>query len=149
MKVILLNGPNLNLLNSRNKEVYGDFDLSKIISLITSNFPEIAFDSFQSNNENELILKIQHAPQFYDGLIINPGGLSHSSISLRDALELCKIPKVEVHLSNISSREDFRKTSITASVCDGYISGFKHVSYLAAFYTISQLIKEKAISNRK
>ncbi|MEW6508404.1 MAG: type II 3-dehydroquinate dehydratase [Bacteroidota bacterium] len=148
MKVILLNGPNLNLLNSRNKEMYGNFDLKKIINLITSNFPKITFDFFQSNSENELVVKIQHAPQFYDGLIINPGGLSHSSISLRDALELCRIPKVEVHLSNISSREDFRKISITASVCDGYISGFKHISYLAAFYTISQLISEKALSNR-
>lgn len=144
MKIIIINGSNLNLLSRRNKSHYGDLSLNSIINLIKSNFPDVTFDFFQSNSEFEIIEKIHHAPYSHDGLIINPGGFSHSSIAIRDALEICSIPKIEVHLSNLSSRENFRKTSITASVCDGYISGFKHISYMTAVYTLSKIITEKA-----
>lgn len=144
MNIIIINGPNLNLLSRRNKSHYGDLSLNDIINLVKSHFPDITFDFFQSNSEFEIIEKIQHAPNSHDGLIINPGGFSHSSIAIRDALEICNIPKIEVHLSNLSLRENFRKTSITASVCDGYISGFKHISYITAVYTLSKIITEKA-----
>jgi 3-dehydroquinate dehydratase-2 len=143
MKILIINGPNLNLLDKRNKSIYGNLSLQNLHDQLLSIYPEIIFDFIQSNNESEIIEKIHIAPDFYHGLIINPGGLSHSSISLRDAIEICSIPKIEVHLSNLSARENFRKTSITASVCDGYISGFKHLSYIAAVYILSRIISEK------
>ncbi|MBS3944055.1 MAG: 3-dehydroquinate dehydratase [Melioribacter sp.] len=143
MKIIIINGPNLNLLSRRNKSHYGDLSLNGIINLVKSHFPDVTFDFFQSNSEFEIIEKIHHAPDSHNGLIINTGGFSHSSIAIRDALEICNIPKIEVHLSNLSSRENFRKTSITASVCDGYISGFKHISYMTAVYTLLKIITEK------
>lgn len=144
MNIIIINGPNLNLLNKRNHQVYGDLDLHKIEEFLSTEFPQVKFEFFQSNDENKIIYKIHNAPEYFDGLIINPGGFSHSSIAIRDALEIANIPKVEVHLSNISSREDFRKTSLTASVCDGYISGFKHLSYLIAVYTILKIKQERS-----
>ncbi|NMB81282.1 MAG: 3-dehydroquinate dehydratase [Ignavibacteria bacterium] len=144
MKIVIINGPNLNFLNKRNHQIYGGFDLPKIEELITKEFDQIKIEFFQSDDEGTIIDKIHHAPNYFDGLIINPGGFSHSSIAIRDALEICTIPKVEVHLSNISSRETFRRTSITASVCDGYISGLKHISYLSAVYTIIRLKLERS-----
>ncbi len=146
MKIVIINGPNLNLLSRRNKSHYGNLSLYDIINQVKSHFPDVTFEIFQSNSEFEIIEKIQHAPDSHDGLIINPGGFSHSSITIRDALEICNIPKIEVHLSNLSSRENFRKTSITASVCDGYISGFKHISYITAAYTLLKIITERTDS---
>jgi 3-dehydroquinate dehydratase-2 len=145
MKIVIINGPNINLLDKRNKNFYGSLNLKGITDLLKSKYPEVAFDFIQTNSEYEIIEIIQHAPELYDGLIINPGGFSHSSIAIRDALEICTIPKIEVHLSNLSSRENFRRTSITASVCDGYISGFKHMSYLVAVYIITLIINERAV----
>lgn len=132
MKILIINGPNLNLLQKRNPSLYGNKGLKFIQMSLEKLYPEVTFDFFQSNLEGELINKIQVAPDSYDALLINPGGLAHTGIALRDALEICSIPKIEVHFSNIASRENFRKNSITASVCDGYISGFKEFSYIAA-----------------
>ena len=87
-----------------------------------------------------LIDKIQLAHKSFNGLIINPGGFSHTSIGIRDALELCTIPKVEVHISNLATRETFRHTMLTASSCDGYISGFREKSYLAALYLLEKIL---------
>lgn len=143
MKIIVINGPNLNLIKRRNSNSYGEHDLTEIRSLLVKEFPEITIDFFQSNSEAEIISLVQSAPDSYDALIINPGGYSHTSVALRDALEICNIPKIEVHLSNISSREDFRRFSITASVCDGYISGFKQQSYMAALYILNKLLPKK------
>ena len=142
MKVLIINGPNLNLLEKRDKNNYGSLSLASISKAIRDEFPKIDFTFVQSNSENELIDHIQTADTF-DGVIINPGGYSHSSIALRDALEILKIPKIEVHLSNLSAREDFRKNLITASKVSGYISGFQEISYFAAVYSLTKMISKR------
>lgn len=142
MKILVLNGPNLNLLSSRDKLKYGELSLSKIQKLLIKEFPQVAFTFFQSNHEGELVDYIQSASKKYSGLIINPGGYAHTSVAILDALELCKLPKVEVHLSHIAKREEFRKNLLTARNCDGYISGFKEKSYLAAVYLVIKLVEQ-------
>ncbi len=139
MKILVLNGPNLNMLGAREKSNYGSFSIADIQALIENEFPSENFDFFQSNLEGELIDRIQIASDQYEGLIINPGGYAHTSVAIRDALELLTIPKVEVHLSNISEREDFRHISITAPKTNGYVSGFKELSYLAGVYLLKRL----------
>lgn len=142
MKILILNGPNLNLLGAREEKHYGALTIAEVENQVTKKFPDVDFDFFQSNHEGELIDRIQKAENNYEGLIINPGGFAHSSVAIRDALELCKIPKVEVHLSNVSAREDFRQKLITAPMCDGYISGFKLNGYFAAVYLITEITFE-------
>lgn len=139
MKILVLNGPNLNLLKERSKDHYGSLSLEDIETLVKKHYPDHKFEFFQSNIEGELIDQIQKAQSFFDGIIINPGGYAHTSVAIRDALELSKLAKIEVHLSNLSSRDDFRQTLITAPVCSGYISGFKEKSYLAAVYLLEQI----------
>ena len=139
MKILVINGPNLNWLGARNQDHYGDHALENIENNLKWEFSEDKIDFFQSNIEGEIISKIQTADSAYDGFIINPGGYAHTSVAIRDALEICKIPKVEVHLSNLSTRDDFRQYLITAAVCDGYISGFKELSYYAAVYLLKKL----------
>lgn len=139
MKILILNGPNLNLLDKRPSDVYGKYSLNDIEKIIVAKFPNHLFEFFQSNHEGELIEKIQSADSVFDGLVINPGGYSHTSIAIKDALELCRIPKIEVHLSNLALREDFRNVMLTASSCNGYISGFREKSYLAAIYLIESI----------
>lgn len=142
MKVLILNGPNLNLLGARDKNSYGSLTLDQINKSIELEFPEIKFTFFQSNIEGELVSKIQIAEENYSALVINPAGYSHTSIAIRDALEVCSIPKIEVHLSNIANREDFRSKSITAAKTNGYLSGFKLNSYLAAIYIIRKILEK-------
>lgn len=144
MKIICINGPNLNLLDERDKDHYGKYNLSEIESLLKKEFPEITFSFFHSNIEGEIVGIVQEAPLDYDALIINPGGYAHTSVAIKDALEFCNIPKVEVHISHLAKREDFRQKLLTASSCDGYISGFKEDSYLAAGYLIQKLIIKKS-----
>ncbi len=141
MKILVLNGPNLNLLGKREEDQYGTFNLADIEIELKKAFSDYKFEFYQSNHEGELIDKIQNASSYFDGLVINPGGYSHTSVAIKDALAVCKIPKVEVHISNLSQREDFRKTLVTASGCDGYISGFKINSYIAAAFLINRLSK--------
>jgi 3-dehydroquinate dehydratase-2 len=140
MKIIVLNGPNLNFLDKRDKSEYGYKNLSQIEDLLKKEFPKIDFSFFQSNIEGELVNKIQKADKDFDGLIINPGGYSHTSVAIHDALELCRIPKIEVHLSHLANREDFRQNLITTRKTNGYISGFSENSYLAAAYLMQKLI---------
>lgn len=140
MKILILNGPNLNLLEKRPVENYGALNLYQIEEIIQKEYPNHQFEFFQSNHEGELIDKIQTAHKSFDGLIINPGGYAHTSAAIRDALEICLIPKIEVHISNLASREDFRHTMLTASSCDGYISGFREKSYLGAIYLLEKII---------
>lgn len=140
MKVLILNGPNLNLLDERPGEHYGSLSLNEIEVEVIKEFPDHQFEFFQSNHEGELINKIQSASKSFDGLIINPGGYSHTSVAIKDALEICSIPKIEVHLSNLATRETFRHNMLTASSCDGYISGFREKSYLAAVYLLEKII---------
>ena len=141
MKILILNGPNLNLLSKRSKEDYGIKDLPQIEDLLKKEFPDVNFTFFQSNLEGELVTRIQEADEIYEGVVINPGGYSHTSVAIHDALELCKIPKIEVHLSHLAKREEFRQTLITARKTNGYISGFSENSYLAAVYLIKKILK--------
>lgn len=136
----MINGPNLNLLQQRDPEQYGNLSLDSIETYISREFPNHEFAFNQSNSEGEIISLIQSANDNYDALIINPAGYAHTSVAIRDSLELCKIPKIEVHLSNLAGREDFRQNLITASVCDGYISGFKEQCYYAAVKVIEKLL---------
>jgi 3-dehydroquinate dehydratase II len=140
MKILILNGPNLNLLDERPEEYYGSLSLNEIEVEVIKEFPDHQFEFFQSNHEGELIDKIQSAAKSFDGLIINPGGYSHTSVAIKDALEICSIPKIEVHLSNLASRETFRHNMLTASSCNGYISGFREKSYHAAVYLLEKII---------
>ena len=141
MKILILNGPNLKQLKKRSSKQYGTLSLKQIENSIKKNFKNHKLEFFQSNYEGELIDKIHAASNNFDGLIINPGGYSHTSVAIKDALEICNIPKIEVHLSNLATREDFRQTLITASGCDGYISGFRENSYFAAIYLLERLVK--------
>ena len=140
MKILVINGPNLNLLSKRDVTNYSSFNIEEIIGLLKKEFPNIEFTSFQSNLEGELISKIQEAGKEYDGMIINPGGYSHTSIAIMDALEICKIPKIEVHLSHLAKRDEYRQILLTAKNTNGYIAGFKENSYLAAAYLLTKLI---------
>jgi len=143
MKLLVINGSNLNLLGKRDKNIYGDLTLEKINSVIEKEFPKEKFTFFQSNIEGEIVTQIQNTDKKFDGIIINPGGYAHTSVAIRDALADTNLPKVEVHLSNLSSRENFRQVLLTASVCEGYISGFKENSYTAAVYLLHKIIKKR------
>ncbi len=137
MKILVINGPNLNMLGKRDENNYGNLTLKDIESLILNKFPNHIFEFYQSNIEGEIVTKIQNANDNYDALVINPGGYTHTSVAIKDALEITKIPKIEVHLSQVSAREEFRKVMITTQSVDGYISGFKENSYLAAIYILT------------
>ncbi len=141
MKILVINGPNLNMLSKRDETKYSSLNIEQIIDLLKKEFPEIAFSSFQSNLEGELVSAIHSADENYDGIIVNPGGYSHTSVAILDALEICKIPKIEVHLSNLANREEYRQNLLTAKNTNGYISGFKENSYLAAVYLLIRIIK--------
>jgi 3-dehydroquinate dehydratase II len=142
MRILIINGPNLNLLGKREHKNYGILTLSELVNLIKAEFPDLDFEFFQSNVEGEIITQIQKYNQ-YDAIIINPGGYAHTSVAIKDALEDSKIIKIEVHLSHLVKREDYRQTLLTASSCDGYISGFKEYSYLSAVYLAQKLFKRK------
>jgi 3-dehydroquinate dehydratase-2 len=136
LKILVLNGPNLNLLGKRDKNQYGNFSLDDLEKQIKEKFPQHKFTFYQSNIEGELINHIQSSKNKFNALIINPGGYAHSSVAIRDALAESSLPKIEVHLSHLAKREEFRQNLITATGCDGYISGFKEKSYFAAVYLI-------------
>jgi len=131
------------MLGSRDKEKYGLLSLKDIEEKIKSNFQSHGFEFFQSNNEGELVTKIQNAVEHFDGIIINPGGYAHTSVAIKDALADCSLPKIEVHLSHLVNREDFRQVLLTASSCDGYISGFKENSYLSAVYLLDRIFNKE------
>ena len=139
LKILVLHGPNLNLLGQREPDVYGRESLADIDAMIQSAVDKAGAQAviFQSNHEGTLIDRIHDAVNDnYDGIIINPGGFTHTSVALRDALSAVALPVVEVHLSNIHSREDFRKHSYIAPVAIGQISGFGANSYLLAIHAL-------------
>jgi 3-dehydroquinate dehydratase-2 len=139
IKITVINGPNLNLLHLRDSQLYGNIGLPKIESSLKIAFPDIAFDFFQSNIEGELIEKIQNCIKEQSAIIINPGGYSHTSVAIHDALELVSMPKIEVHLSNIHNRESYRHHSLTAAACHGIIAGLKDEGYHLAVLAILKL----------
>ncbi len=119
----IINGPNLNLTGRREPEVYGTTTMEEVIDSLQKNFPDVEIGHYQSNVEGELINRIQQAGYSADGLIVNLGGYSHTSVALRDALLAVPAPKIEVHISNIFAREDYRHHSLITSACRGMISG--------------------------
>ncbi len=139
MKLIIINGPNLNLLGIREKNIYGEtsFD-SYYETLIKKYNGKVDLEYYQSNHEGELIEKIQKIGFSYDGIIINAGGLTHTSVALRDAISSVTTPAIEVHISNILSREEFRKKSYLSDVCTGIISGLGLMGYEAAINYFSE-----------
>jgi len=143
-KIIIINGPNLNLLGNREKNIYGDVSLQKIEKETKEKCKKMNMDLFfcQSNNEGEIINFIQSAEEKYDGLVINPAAFTHTSVAILDALRAISKPKIEIHLSNIYNREDYRKKSITSEGVSGLICGFGSLSYILAIEAINNLIKE-------
>jgi 3-dehydroquinate dehydratase II len=132
MKICIINGPNLNLLGKREPEKYGNRSFEDYLVSLKAKYPDIHFEYFQSNVEGELINEI-HAKGFsYDGIILNAGGYTHTSVALADAIASVKTPVIEVHITNIASREDFRHASLIARSCAGSISGFGLDSYRLA-----------------
>ena len=119
----IINGPNLNLTGRREPEVYGTTTMEEVIDSLQKKFPDVEIGHYQSNVEGELIDHIQQAGFSADGLIVNLGGYSHTSVALRDALLAVPAPKIEVHISNIFAREDYRHHSLITSACRGMISG--------------------------
>lgn len=148
MRILVINGPNLNLLGKRDKTQYGSLTLEMIESKLNSEFSDDIFSFHQSNSESEICSLIQNSGSF-DGVLLNPGGFTHTSVAIRDTIEACSIPIIEIHLSNISSREDFRKRQLTTSKTAGYISGFKENSYLAGAYLIKKLFQSKLSEGEK
>jgi 3-dehydroquinate dehydratase-2 len=144
MKLSILNGPNLNMLGKRDPEQYGTDTLEDIEKLLINSFPEHKIAFFQSNLEGELVEAIQSLMESdVDGIIANFGGYSHTSVAIRDALELIKLPIVEVHLSNIHAREEFREHTLTGAVADGIITGFGKQSYILAVHAVEKLIHDE------
>jgi 3-dehydroquinate dehydratase-2 len=144
MKICVIQGPNLNMLGVRETNIYGPMKLEDIHNQMKvvaeqNNF-EIEF--FQSNLEGEIVDKIQECLGDSDGIIINPAAYTHTSIAIRDALRAVQLPAVEVHISNIASREDFRKTSMISDVCAGTIAGFGPFSYHLAMISMIQILNE-------
>lgn len=139
-RIIIINGPNLNLLGKREPEKYGHQDFESYLLALKKIYSDIQLDYFQSNVEGELINKLHEVGFAFDGIIINPGGYSHTSVALSDAIAAIKVPVIEVHITNIYAREEYRHTSLTGKNCIGVISGFGLISYeLALSYLIDYL----------
>lgn len=146
MRILVINGPNLNFLGIREKGIYGTQDYNDLLGMLEQKAKETGstIETFQSNGEGEIIDRIQKA--YYDnvdGIVINPGAYTHYSYAIRDALASINTPKIEVHISNIHQREEFRHTSVTAAVCTGQIAGLGLRGYLLAVDAILSM-KDKA-----
>ncbi len=140
-KILVINGPNLNLLGTREKNVYGTTTLSDIAAAVYNEAEALGVetDFIQTNHEGEIIDKIHDARGCYDILMINPGAYTHYSIAIRDAIKAVELPCIEIHLSNIHAREEFRSKSVIAPVCVGQICGFGANSYLVALHAAALL----------
>ena len=146
MKILIINGPNINFLGIREKGIYGEEGFAKLLKKLEQKAEEegIEIETFQSNGEGEIIDRIQKAYfEEMDGIIINPGAYTHYSIAIRDALASIEVPKIEVHISNVHKREEFRHVSMTAPVCTGQIVGLGLQGYLLAIDYILEQCKAK------
>jgi 3-dehydroquinate dehydratase-2 len=140
MKIAIINGPNLNLLGKREPEIYGNETFDDFFQELKKKYPAIELSHFQSNVEGELINELQKVGFSYDGIILNPGAYTHTSVAIGDAIASIKTTVIEVHLSNVNAREEFRKISHVSAKCKGSISGFGLKSYelaLQYFYYLS------------
>ena len=143
MKILLINGANLNMLGSREPEKYGSTTLKDIESRVIQRGDELGtqVDAWQSNHEGEIVDKIQSAKGVYDGILINAGGYTHTSVVIRDAIASVQIPTVEIHMTNIHAREEFRHTSLISGVCIAQVVGFKELSYTLALEGLVNYLK--------
>ena len=146
MRILLINGPNLNLLGQRQPEVYGSTTLKQIEERVRKRADELGVEvnAFQSNDEGGIIDFLQRESPAADGALINPGALTHYSLALRDALEATRLPFVEVHISNIHAREEFRHHSVLADIAVGQVSGLGWRGYLAALDSLVAILKERS-----
>lgn len=145
MKILVMNGPNLNLLGEREPNIYGGDTLKSINEEIAAAAQKMGHEVsfFQSNSEGVLIDELHAARLTFDGVILNAGAYTHYSYAIRDAISAIKIPVIEVHLSNVNSRDEFRKISVIAPVCKGTIAGFGKNSYLLALSALDYMVGEK------
>ena len=143
-KIIIINGPNLNLLGEREQSQYGKitFDDLKNVCLEHSKKIGIKLDFFQSNVEGEIVTKIQNARKEYDGIIINAAGYTHTSVAILDALLAVKLPTIEIHITNIYNREDFRKKSLISKAAEGIICGFGIKGYIMALDSMKEILSK-------
>ena len=143
MKFLLINGANLNMLGTREPEKYGNTSLEDIENSVIAKGKELGVevDTWQSNHEGEIVDKIQSAKGKYDGILINAGGYTHTSVVIRDAIASVQIPTVEIHMTNIHSREEFRHTSLISGVCVAQVVGFKEQSYILALEGLAKFLQ--------
>ena len=141
-KFLLINGANLNMLGTREPEKYGDKSLNEIEDAVISRGKELGVevDVYHSNIEGEIVEKIQQALGKYDGILINAGGYTHTSVVIRDAIAATQIPTIEIHMTNIHAREEFRHTSLLSGVCKAIVAGFGENSYILALEGLIKLI---------
>ena len=137
MRIQIINGPNLNLLGVREPGIYGSSSFENYLTTLRARYPDITIDYYQNNCEGELINKIQEVGFTYDGIVLNAGAYTHTSIALHDCIRAIKCPVVEVHISNVHSREEFRHHSMISSACLGVISGFGLDSYRLAIESLT------------
>lgn len=142
MKILLINGANLNMLGIREPEKYGAKTLNEIENAVITKGKELCaeVDTYQSNIEGEIVDKIQQALGVYDGILINAGGYTHTSVVIRDAISAVKIPTIEIHMTNIHSREEFRHTSLLSGVCKAIVVGFGEDSYIFALEGLVKML---------
>lgn len=143
MKIVIINGPNLNLLGKREPEKYGNSSFEGYLEVLKKRFPDISFGYFQSNIEGDIITEIQKEGFSADGIILNAGGYTHTSVAITDSIAAVTSPVVEVHITNIASREEFRHTSLIGKTCRGSIGGFGLDSYRLAVEAIIEITKKK------
>ena len=137
MKILILNGPNLNLQGKRESAIYGSLTFEEYLTELRASLPDHEIDYLQSNHEGVLIDALQQAPGRYDGVVLNGGGYTHSSVALRDAVSAIPTPVIEVHISNIAAREEFRHTSLLTPVCRGAILGLGLEGYRLACHFLT------------
>lgn len=140
MKILILNGPNLNLLGKREPSIYGDMSFESYLTRLKARFDDVEIDYFQSNVEGEIINELHRSDTVYDGVVLNAGAYTHTSIAIADAIGAISIPVVEVHLSCISSREEYRHVSLIAPKCKGSIMGFGMQSYLLGILSLIEKV---------
>lgn len=132
MKILIINGPNLNIIGKRQTEYYGQVNFEHFLTQLKNAYKKVQIDYSQSNREGDIIDFIQRAEDHYDGIILNAGAYTHTSIAIADAIQSVSVPVVEVHITNIYAREQFRHTSYTAPYCKGVIAGFGLLGYRLA-----------------
>ncbi len=145
MKIQIINGPNLNLLGKREPELYGGATFEDYLESLKKSFPDFSFSYYQSNIEGEIINRIHETGFSYDGIIINPGGYTHTSVSIADAVASVKTPVVEVHITNVAAREEFRHKSLVGRYCAGSIIGFGLDGYRLAVEALIEIKRKSPV----